>query len=194
MAIRKVLKYGDPLLREKAKEVHKISKKIQILISDMIDTMYMQNGVGLAAPQVGESLRIFVIDPSPAHEPANPKVFVNPKIIKKSGAVCSRESCLSFPQAFTEVRRSECVTVKALDRHGKPFIIEGTEGSLLAIVLQHEFDHLDGVLFIDHTRNRFETDSVLKEFNLPPVDVEKLIEEVELEEIIAQKPPKKEEN
>ena len=194
MAIRKVLKYGDPLLREQSKEVGKISKKIQTLISDMIDTMYVENGVGLAAPQVGELLRIFVIDPSGSNEPPQPMVFVNPKMIKKSGAVASRESCLSLPNAFTEVRRYENVMFKALDRHGKPFVIEGKEGSLLAIVMQHEFDHLNGVLFIDHSRNRFDADKALLENNLPPVEVDKLIEEDEMEKIIVSKPPKREEN
>ena len=113
MAIRKVLKYGDAVLRTPCKEVHKISKKIQVLVSDMIDTMYVENGVGLAAPQVGESLRIFVIDVSDPKSPAHPIVFINPKIIKKSGAMISNESCLSFPKAFVDVRRYENVMVKA---------------------------------------------------------------------------------
>ncbi len=193
MSIRKVLKYGDPILREPAKEVHKISKKIQVLISDLIDTMYVENGVGLAAPQVGESLRVFVIDVSPANEPANPIVFVNPKIIKKSGAICSNESCLSFPKAFADVRRYENVTIKALDRHSKPFVLEAKDGTLLVRAIQHEFDHLDGVLFIDHVRNRFEADSSLSEHNLPPIDVDKLIEEPDLEKIIQEKEIKEKE-
>ena len=194
MALRKVVKYGDPILRQKAKEVHKISKKIQILIEDMIDTMYKENGVGLAAPQVGESLRLFVIDPSGPKEPPKPMVFVNPKIIKKSGAVSSRESCLSFPNAFADVRRYENVMVKALNEHGKPFVIEGKAGTLLAIVLQHEFDHLDGILFVDHTRNRFDTEKALAEHNLPPLEVDKLLEEEELEQIIQEKKEAKEED
>lgn len=181
-------------MREKAKEVHKISKKIQALVSDMIDTMYAENGVGLAAPQVGESLRLFVIDPTPPSEPANPIVFINPKIIKKSGACASRESCLSFPLAFAEVRRYENVVVKALDRKGKPFVTEGTAGTLLAIVMQHEFDHLEGILFVDHARNRFDADAALQEHGLPPIDANMLIEEPELEEIISSKPPQAEGN
>jgi len=192
MAIRRVLKYGDPLLREQSKEVGKISKKIQTLISDLIDTMYVENGVGLAAPQVGELLRIFVIDPSGSDEPPQPMVFVNPKLIKKSGAVSSRESCLSLPNAFTEVKRYENVMFKALDRHGKPFVIEGKEGTLLSIVMQHEFDHLNGILFIDHSRNVFDANKALQENNLPPVETDKLLDEDDLEEIIASKPPKTE--
>ena len=194
MAIRKVVKYGDSILREPTKEVSKISKKIQTLIYDMIDTMYVENGVGLAAPQVGESLRIFVIDPSGSNEPPQPKVFVNPKLIKKSGAVSSRESCLSFPNAFSDVRRYENVMFKALDINGKPFVIEGKEGSLLAIVMQHEFDHLNGILFIDHTRNRFDTDKALSENNLPPLEPDKLLDEEDMEEIINSKPKKEDKN
>ena len=91
MSIRKILKYGDPILRQKSKEVSKVSKKIQILAEDMLDTMYANNGVGLAAPQVGELLRMFVIDVSGPKEKYNPIVFINPKIIKKEGAVACNE-------------------------------------------------------------------------------------------------------
>ncbi|MBQ2644178.1 peptide deformylase [bacterium] len=186
MAIRKILKYGDPLLRQKSKEVSKISKKIQTLAEDMLDTMYANNGVGLAAPQVGELLRMFVIDVSTPKEKYNPIVLINPKIIKKSGAVACNEGCLSFPEVYTDVRRYKNVTVKALDIKGKPFIIEGKDGELLARALQHEFDHLDGILFIDHVRNRFEADKKLEEKGLPPVQADKLIDETELENIIAE--------
>ena len=151
MAILKILKYGDPVLRQKAKEVSKISKKIKTLIENMIDTMYANNGVGLAAPQVGESLRIFVIDVSKDNEPYNPVVFVNPKIIKKDGAICVKEGCLSFPEAFVNVRRYSDVKVKALDINGRPFVLDAKNGELMAYAIQHENDHLDGVLFIDHS-------------------------------------------
>ena len=185
MSIRKILKYGDPLLRQKSKDVSKVSKKIQILAEDMLDTMYANNGVGLAAPQVGELLRMFVIDVSTGGERYNPIVLINPKIIKKSGAVACSEGCLSFPEVFTDVRRYKNVTVKALDIKGKPFIIEGKDGELLARALQHEFDHLDGILFVDHVRNRFDADKKLDEHGLPPVEVDKLIDESDMEEIIA---------
>lgn len=180
MAIKKILEYGTPSLREKSKEVHKVSSKIKTLIKDMFDTMYMNNGVGLAAPQIGVNLRIFVIDCSMGDEPLNPMVFINPKIIKKSGATLSQEGCLSFPDAYTEVRRYKDVMVKALDRNGKPFVMEAKDGTLLARCIQHENDHLDGILFIDHTTNRFEADKVLTEHNLPPVEVDKLLDEPEL--------------
>ena len=177
MAIRRVLRYGEESLREPSKEVHKISRKITDLVEDLLDTMYSQNGVGLAAPQVGVNYRVFVIDVSSNDEPLNPIVFINPKIIKKSGSVISNEGCLSFPEAYTDVKRYANVLVKATDSHGKPFTLEAKDGSLLARAIQHEFDHLDGVLFIDHCVNRFEADNVLKKYNLPPIDPDKLIEE-----------------
>lgn len=184
MSVRKVLKYGDPFLRGATKEVHKVSKKIQELVRDLLDTMYQQNGVGLAAPQIGESYRVFVIDVSTSDEPLNPIVFINPKIIKKSGAVISHEGCLSFPKAFTDVKRYANVTVRAMDRKGRSFTLEVKDGTLLARAIQHEYDHLDGVLFVDHAINRFEAEDVLSENELPPLEPEKMIDEPELTEEI----------
>ncbi len=184
MAILKILRYGDPVLREKSKEVSKISKKIRTLIENMLDTMYANNGVGLAAPQVGVGLRIFVIDVSEPNEPFHPLVFVNPKIIKKEGAISVREGCLSFPEAFTTVRRYSDVKVKALDINGKPFVLEAKDGELLAYAIQHENDHLDGVLFVDHSRNIFETTEILQKCNLPQIEQDKLLNEADLEELI----------
>ena len=182
MAIRKVVQYGTPSLREPSKEVHKVSKKITDLVRDLLDTMYSQNGVGLAAPQIGENVRVFVIDVATGNEPLNPMVFINPKIIKKSGAVKSNEGCLSFPEAYTDVKRYKNVMVKALNEHGKPFVLEAKDGTLLARAIQHENDHLDGILFIDHCINRFEAEETLKKHNLPDLDPDRLIEEKELEE------------
>ncbi len=184
MSILKIVEYGSPVLREPCKEVTKVSKKIKTLVADLLDTMYKANGVGLAAPQVGVSLRVFVIDVSDPKGPIDPLVFINPKIIKKSGAINSYEGCLSFPQAYTDVRRYANVMVKALDIHGRPFIKEAKDGELLARAIQHEFDHLDGKLFIDHCRNRFAANEVLKKFNLPPVEEDRLIDEEFLEEEI----------
>jgi len=193
MNILKVRIYGDEVLRTKAKEVTKISKKIHTLVENMLATLYAYNGVGLAAPQVGESLRIFVIDVSEANQPKNPIVFINPKIIKKSGATNSHEGCLSFPDVYTDVRRYKNVTVKALNLSGKPFILEAKDGELLAIAIQHEFDHLNGKLFVDHARNRFETDEKLIDKKLNPIDMNYFLEEPELEEEIAKEPTKKDE-
>lgn len=188
MSIRKVVKYGSETLRKPSKEVSKISKKVQMLVHDLLDTMYAQNGVGLAAPQIGENLRIFVIDVSTGNERLNPIVFINPKIIKKSGACSSYEGCLSFPEAYTDVKRYSDVTVKALDIKGKPFILEGKGGSLLARAIQHEFDHLDGILFIDHCRNRFEADRILTEKGLDPIEADKLLSEPEIEKALESVP------
>lgn len=184
MSVRKVVKYGEDCLRTPSKEVHKVSQKIKNLVEDLLDTMYAQNGVGLAAPQIGENYRVFVIDVSTGNEPLNPIVFINPKIIKKSGACISHEGCLSFPEAFTDVKRYANVMIKALDTNGRSFVMEAKEGTLLARAIQHEFDHLDGILFIDHVINRFEAEEVLKKYNLPPIQVEKLLEEPELTEKI----------
>lgn len=181
MAIKRVLKYGEKTLREPSKEVHKVSRKITDLVQDLLDTMYAQNGVGLAAPQIGVNYRVFVIDVSTDKEPLNPIVFINPKIIKKSGAIVSNEGCLSFPEAYTDVRRYKNVMVKALDDRGRPFTMEATDGCLLARAIQHEFDHLNGVLFVDHCINRFETEDILKKYNLPELDPDKLLSEPELE-------------
>lgn len=184
MSIRKVVRYGEESLRQPSKEVHKVSQKIKNLVEDLLDTMYKENGVGLAAPQIGENVRVFVIDTSTGNEPLNPRVFINPKIIKKSGACISHEGCLSFPEAFTDVKRYANVMIKALDSNGRSFVLEAKDGSLLARAIQHEFDHLDGILFIDHSINRFDADEALKKNNLPPVQVEKLLDEPELTEAV----------
>ena len=180
MSVKKVLHYGTPSLRQPSKEVHKVSRKITDLVQDLFDTMYAQNGVGLAAPQIGVNLRVFVIDASTKEEPLEPMVFINPKIIKKSGAIKSNEGCLSFPEAYTDVVRYKDIMVKATNEHGKPFVMEVKGGNLLARAIQHENDHLDGILFIDHCLNRFEAEEVLKKYNLPSIEPDKLIDEEEL--------------
>ena len=190
MAVKKVLKYGTASLREPSKEVHKVSSKIKDLVKDLLDTMYTQNGVGLAAPQIGVNYRVFVIDVSTGDEPLNPMVFINPKFIKKSGAFESDEGCLSFPEVFTKVRRYKNVTIKALDSKGRSFVLEANGGTLLTKALQHEYDHLDGILFIDHARDINDANEKLTKNNLPLVEQDKLIEEKELEEEINQQTEK----
>lgn len=180
MAKLQIKRYGNEILRTPCKEVSKISSKVQKLIKDMLDTMYANNGVGLAAPQVGENLRIFVIDVSTNNEPLNPLVFINPKIISKSGATIHYEGCLSFPDFYSDVRRYKDVKVKALNEKGKPFVLEAKNGELLSFAIQHEFDHLDGILLIDHATNRFATDIELEAKGLPPIDPDFLLEEKEL--------------
>ena len=178
MSVKRVLQYGEKSLREPSKEVHKVSKKIQDLVQDLLDTMYAKNGVGMAAPQIGVNYRVFVVDVSKNDEPLNPIVFINPKIIKKSGAVVAQEGCISFPEAYTDVKRYANVMVKALDRHGRPFVMEAKDGCLLARAIQHEYDHCV---------NRFETDNILAKHNLPPVDADKLISEPEIDKELENK-------
>ncbi len=184
MTVLKIVKYGDERLRQKTKEITKFSKKIRTLVEDMLDTMYASNGVGLAAPQIGEALRVFVIDVSAPDEPYNPMVFVNPKIIKKSGALNSYEGCLSFPEAYTYVRRYSEVIVKAQGLDGKHFILDTKGNELLTKAVQHEFDHLNGVLFVDHARNIEKTNEILAKYNLNPIENDKIVIEDELEEKI----------
>jgi peptide deformylase len=143
MAILKLQKYGSPILREKALPVNKVDEEIRELIQNMIETMYAEGGVGLAAPQVGVSKRIIVLDT----EEKGVIVFINPVIIKREGESKEEEGCLSVPGIYSTVRRSSIITVEAMDLNEKK--IQITQEGFLAIVLQHEIDHLDGYLFID---------------------------------------------
>lgn len=145
MAIRKILYLPEACLRKVAKPVDVFDKSLQVLIDDMFDTMYDAKGVGLAAPQVGVSLRLSVIDVK--GDKSEQMVIINPEIVSAVGEKEFEEGCLSVPGAYDTVVRAEKVKVKALDRQGKPFEIEA-EG-LLGECLQHEIDHLNGKLFID---------------------------------------------
>jgi len=143
MAVLPILKYPDPVLRRKAKRVSHVDESLNRLIDDMIETMHQVSGAGLAAPQVGVSLRIAVIG-IPDEEVI---VLVNPEVVRKSGERVVVEGCLSIPGYRGEIKRAEKVTVKALDRNGKAFRIKADD--LLAEVLEHETDHLNGILYID---------------------------------------------
>jgi peptide deformylase len=147
MAIRTILHYPDKRLRQKAEPVREITPEIRALVDDMAETMYAAPGVGLAAPQVGVPLRIFVIDVAPSDAPSDLKVFINPEIVRKEGEVTWEEGCLSFPGIHEEIDRAESITVRAIGVDGKPFELSATD--LLAIAVQHENDHLDGVLMVD---------------------------------------------
>ena len=145
MTVRKILYLPDARLRLVAKPVEVFDDELQLLIEDMFETMYDARGVGLAAPQIGVSLRLSVIDVT--GEKTDQLVIINPEIISSSGKKEFDEGCLSVPGAYDRVVRSEEVTVKAYDRFGKPIEIKA-EG-LLAECLQHEIDHLNGKLFVD---------------------------------------------
>lgn len=142
MALRSIRKIGDELLRKKSKKIEKIDDRIQVLLDDMLETMYESNGVGLAAPQVGILKRVVVIDIG-----EGPVFLINPEIIKTEGSYIDEEGCLSVPGEQGEVERPYEVTVKALDRNGKEIVVEGEE--LMARALCHEIDHLDGILYVD---------------------------------------------
>lgn len=146
--VRTILTYPDPELRKKALPVTVINDKIVELVRDMAETMYDAPGVGLAAPQIGVHLRIIVIDVAGKDDPPNLIVAINPLIIHSEGESYEEEGCLSVPKYAANVRRHDAVVVKALNLDGKEFTCKA-EG-LLAIAFQHEIDHLDGVLFVDH--------------------------------------------
>jgi peptide deformylase len=148
MAVRTILHYPDPRLREPGKKVEAITAELRQLIDDMAETMYAAPGVGLAATQVGALWQIFVVDCAAEGEPSDFRVFINPEILSTEGKVESEEGCLSFPSAREDVERAEKVRVRAQDVEGRSFELEA-EG-LLAIAIQHEYDHLQGVLMIDH--------------------------------------------
>lgn len=148
MAVRTILHYPDPRLREPALPIAEITDEIRVLIEDMAETMYAAPGVGLAAPQIGEGHRLFIVDIASDDEPSDLHVFINPEIITTSGKQVWREGCLSFPEIAEEVERAEEVTVRATDGDGNVF--EMSAEGLLAVAIQHEYDHLEGVLMIDH--------------------------------------------
>ena len=144
MAVLKVRRYGDPVLRRRATAVETVTPDVRRLVDDMIDTMYDEVGIGLAAPQVGASVRLLVVGDE---EGRGAQALVNPAITAQGGTLTAEEGCLSVPGIFAQVTRSEWVTLQAQDLDGRPIAI--TARGLRARVFQHEIDHLDGVLFID---------------------------------------------
>lgn len=146
--VRTILHYPDKRLRERGKKVEAVTDEVRKLIDDMAETMYAAPGVGLAATQIGVSLQLFIIDIADSEEPSDLKVFINPEILETTGELTWQEGCLSFPGVTEEIDRAAHVRVRAQDRDGKWFELEA-EG-LLAVAVQHEFDHLQGMLMIDH--------------------------------------------
>jgi peptide deformylase len=144
MAVLKVRRYGDPVLRRRAVPVDRVTPDIRRLADDMVDTMYDEVGIGLAAPQIGASIRLMVVGDE---EGRGTQVLVNPALTAQGGTVTAEEGCLSLPGVFAPVTRSEWVTLEAQDLEGRPIAV--TARGLRARVFQHEIDHLDGVLFID---------------------------------------------
>lgn len=147
---RPILRYGEPVLHTPARPIADLSPDVERLIDDMVETMHAAPGIGLAAPQVGEGLRLCVIDVSVGQRNADLLVLVNPVVTETDGMQLHEEGCLSVPGIEASVVRPARLVVEALDRHGRPHRVEGR--GLLARALQHELDHLDGRLFIDRLR------------------------------------------
>jgi peptide deformylase len=162
MAKRPILVLPDPLLRAVADPIDKVDDSIRELAADMLETMYDAPGIGLAAPQIGEMKRIVVMDLAKEGEEPDPIVMINPEILKFSDeTVVTEEGCLSIPEIYYEVERPAEVRVRYTDLEGKS--VERDAGDRLAICIQHELDHLDGVLYIDYL-SRLKRDRVLKKF------------------------------
>ncbi len=145
--ILEIKTYPGEILRKKSEVVTEFNEELQTLINNMFETMYSANGVGLAAPQVGVLKRLFVLDDATNPEERNPMVIINPEFISKEGEILEEEGCLSVPGEYAYVKRYMKVKVKYQDRYGKEEIVEATDR--LSRILQHETDHLEGILFID---------------------------------------------
>ena len=150
MALREIVKFPDPRLKQVSKPITKIDDELRELARDMIDVMYDEPGIGLAAPQVGASIRMFVIDTEWSDDEVgkNPQVIINPEISDREGKIVWEEGCLSVPDYAANVERDAKITLRGIDLDENP--IEETAEGLRAVCVQHEVDHLDGVLFIDH--------------------------------------------
>jgi peptide deformylase len=162
MALRPIITLPDPKLRLVSRKIERVDDSLRRLIDDLIETMHDAPGVGLAAIQVGEPIRVLVVDVAKKDETPDPQAFVNPEIVWASEERATyEEGCLSIPEYYAEVERPASVRARALDRDGslREILAEG----LLATVLQHEIDHLDGVLFIDHI-SKLKRDRVIKKF------------------------------
>jgi peptide deformylase len=148
MSIRRIYQYPDPVLRIKAKKIEDFNTELKELIADMAETMYDAPGIGLAAPQIGESIQLLVADIGIEREERQYKAFINPEIILTEGTQIDEEGCLSLPDLTANVQRHKKITLTYQDEEGNEH--ELTTEDRFAVVLQHEIDHLNGILFIDH--------------------------------------------
>lgn len=148
MAERPIVIYGDPVLREVSHPVEEINQEVKDLVSQMVDTLKRARGLGLAASQVGSPLRLFILDLSAIDIDETLRVFINPEIVETDGEVEMEEGCLSFPELYLRITRAERVKVRATDLEGKRF--EMTADGVTARAILHEYDHIQGKLFIDH--------------------------------------------
>jgi peptide deformylase len=180
MSLLKIRYYPDAVLKAKAKKITIFDSSVRKLAQDMLDTMYENDGVGLAAPQVGVSKRMMVIDVSGEDETPRPIVFINPEIIERDGEMTGQEGCLSFPDVFFEVKRASKVVVKFQNLKGQTLKLTA-DGNLLSRAIQHEIDHLDGELFIDRAVSQLKADLEMTKAGFREGDVAELEREVELE-------------
>lgn len=145
-----ILNYPDPRLRTIAKDVLVVDEDIATLVDDMFETMYAAKGIGLAATQVDRHVRVVVMDLAKQDEDPAPQVFINPVVTPLTDKLCSyQEGCLSIPEVYDDIERPCRVKIEALDKNGEPFCIEEADG-LLAVCIQHELDHLNGIVFVDY--------------------------------------------
>jgi peptide deformylase len=162
MTTKPLVLLPDPILRESSRPVERVDDELRRFADDMLETMYDAPGIGLAAVQVGEPIRLLVIDVSKEDEPKNPQIFINPEVVATGDEVSTyEEGCLSIPDYYAEVERPATVTVNYLDRSGKESTV--TADGVFATCLQHEIDHLNGILFIDHI-SKLKRDMVVKKF------------------------------
>jgi peptide deformylase len=169
MAVLEILQFPHPVLRKRADEIKEIDEQLHRLAQDMTETIYRAPGVGLAAPQIGVPHRLIVVDLSVGEQPDGKIVIVNPEIVCKEGAIRLEEGCLSVPDLRETVTRCKRVVVTGSDLEGRAVEVEGED--LLAVALQHEIDHLDGILFLDHLSQLKRSRYVAKR-KKPPADEE----------------------
>ena len=173
MALREILIEPNKILREKSLKVEQVDKDLQTLMDDMLESMYAAPGIGLAAIQVGVPKRVIVLDLAKKDSPKNPMCFVNPEIIEKSKTNSTyEEGCLSVPGQFAEIDRPDKCYIKYLDYHGQPQEI-GAEG-MLATCIQHEMDHLEGILFIDYL-SKLKKSMIVKKLSKQKKELERIV-------------------
>jgi peptide deformylase len=173
MSVRKILTEPDPFLRQKSVKVDSVNDEIRLLMNDMLETMYAAPGIGLAAIQIGVPKRVIVMDLAKENEEKNPQYFVNPQILTNSNTDASyEEGCLSVPGQFAEISRPDKCKIKFLNYHGEEKILEA-EG-LLATCIQHEMDHLEGILFIDYL-SKLKKSMIIKKLSKHKKSLERVI-------------------
>ena len=173
MALRQILTEPNKILREKSLKVEQVDKDLQTLMDDMLETMYAAPGIGLAAIQVGVPKRVIVLDLAPKDSPKNPMYFINPEIIEKSKIYSTyEEGCLSVPGQFAEIARPDTCHIKYLDYYGQPKEIKAN--GMLATCIQHEIDHLEGILFIDYL-SKLKKTMIVKKLTKQKKEIERIV-------------------